>query len=453
MFNFATIAAIATPWGEGGIGLVRISGEEALKIAHKLFKSRRGKDWFLGSHRLYYGHWQNLQGQVLDEVLLSVMLAPHSYTREDVVEINCHGGMQVMQEILATVLAAGARLARPGEFTQRAFLNGRLDLAQAEAVIDLIRADTHSAAQIALKQLAGDLSQKIHAINEEILNLLAEIEVNLDYPEEELEERSRCQIQHTVQKIITELDQLLQQAEQGRIYREGVQTVIIGRPNVGKSSLLNVLLGEEKAIVTEIPGTTRDLIEEIYLIQGIPLKLIDTAGLRESQDPIEQIGMAKTRSCLEQADLIILMLEAGQELEEADQEILHISAGKKLLLVINKIDLHPEADLDCPCPRVKISAKTGQGLEELKNQIIALLLQGELNSPGKILISNVRHRDILQKARQYLQKFSLALEAGLSLDVADQDLRLAWEALGEICGTAFTEDLLDRIFSNFCLGK
>ncbi len=453
MLNFSTIAAIATPWGEGGIGLVRISGEEALPIARQLFQSPQGDNWFRGSHRLYYGHLHNLEGQVLDEVLLSVMLAPHSYTREDVVEINCHGGMKVIQEILAAVLAAGARLAKPGEFTQRAFLNGRLDLAQAEAVIDLIRADTRPALQIALNQLAGDLSQRIQAINEEILDLLAEIEVNLDYPDEELEERNRRQIQAAVHKIGAELDRLLEQAEQGKIYREGVQTVIIGRPNVGKSSLLNALLGEEKAIVTEIPGTTRDLIEEVYLVQGIPLKLVDTAGLRDSQDPIEQIGIAKTRSRLEQADLIILMLEAGQSLGEAEQEILAAATGKTLLVVLNKVDLQPQAELDCAWPWVKISAKTGIGLEELKETLAALLLKGELNAPGKILVSNLRHRDILQKARQFLRDFGVSLEAGLALDVADQDLRLAWEALGEICGTTFTEDLLDRIFSNFCLGK
>ncbi|MCQ2559543.1 MAG: 50S ribosome-binding GTPase, partial [Clostridia bacterium] len=240
---------------------------------------------------------------------------------------------------------------------------------------------------------------------------------------------------------------------QGKIYREGVQTVIIGRPNVGKSSLLNALLGEEKAIVTEIPGTTRDLIEEVYLVQGIPLKLIDTAGLRDSQDPIEQIGIAKTRTRLEQADLIILMLEAGQSLGEAEQEILAAAAGKTLLVVLNKVDLQPHAELDCVWPSVKISAKTGVGLEELKETLASLLLKGELNAPGKILVSNLRHRDILQKARQFLRDFGVSLEAGLALDVADQDLRLAWEALGEICGTTFTEDLLDRIFSNFCLGK
>lgn len=453
---FDTITAIATPIGEGGIGIIRISGEKTFEIAQKIFISSKGENWFKGSHYLHYGKIKNFEGNVIDEVLLSVMLAPNTYTKEDVVEINCHGGIISVKEILKTVLSCGARLAYPGEFTKRAFLNGRLDLAQAESVIDIIKAKTDSSLKVAVNQLKGTLSQKVDGINEDILNMLAELEAAIDFPEDEIEESTIEEIKNKTQEIIRELEYLVNNGDTGKIYREGIQTIIIGQPNVGKSSLLNALLREERAIVTDIPGTTRDLIEEMYTVRGIPLKLIDTAGLRETCDLVEKIGLEKTKLKMEDADLVLLMLDATKGISQKEKEIIKSCQHKKILIIINKIDL-----LKAPftlknsekIPTVNISALTGEGIENLEDEIEKIVLAGKSSSSQEIIVSNVRHQMAIQKALIFMQAFKEAIENNLTPDLSSLELRSAWEAIGEITGSSITENLLDRIFENFCIGK
>lgn len=455
-----TIAAISTPLGEGGIGIVRISGPEATEIANTIFRAKKG-DWVnAGSHRLIYGHIVDQSGKTVDEVLLSYMKAPHTYTREDVVEINCHGGIVPLRKILELALARGARLAEPGEFSKRAFLNGRLDLAQAESVIDVIRSKTEAGLKLAVSQLRGVLSQKILILQNGLLGLLAQVEANIDFPEDDLEEATGLSIINSSEDLLEEIQEMIRGAEAGKIYREGISTIIIGRPNVGKSSLLNAMLRENRAIVTEIPGTTRDIIEEVINIRGIPLKIIDTAGLRETEDIVEKIGVEKTREMIEQADLVLLVLDAARGLADEDYAIMKSIGEKKAIFLVNKVDVEEsrigENDLERLAekrPVLWISAEKGTGLDELEERIVDMVLGGQVAGSDTVMVGNIRHKQALEKAARHLSEAVDGIKSRIPVDVVAIDIRTAWEALGEITGSTVTEDLLDRIFADFCIGK
>ena len=458
--NEDTIAAIATPLGEGGIGIVRVSGTEAVEIAKHIFRAKNKKWTNAGSHRLFYGHILDRAGLVVDEVLLSYMQAPHTYTKEDVVEINCHGGIVPLRRVLELVLGWGARLAEPGEFSKRAFLNGRLDLAQAESIIDIIRAKTDAGLILAMSQLKGELSRQISSLQHKLLGLLAQMEAVIDYPEEGLEESAAAEILGISKELLLEVNELIRGAETGRIYRDGISTIIIGRPNVGKSSLLNAMLREDRAIVTEIPGTTRDIIEEIINIQGIPLKIIDTAGLRETEDAVEKIGVARTRDNINRADLVLLVLDAARGLTDEDRFIIESIKEKKSIILLNKVDVEAinieksEVErLASGKPLLWISAEQGTGLTELEDTIVDMILSGRATSSETVLVASVRHKQALEKAAVQLTEAIDGIQAKLPLDMVSIDLRSAWEDLGEITGATSTEDLLDRIFADFCIGK
>ncbi len=451
-----TIAAVTTPPGEGGVGVIRISGVNSFEVAGKIFRPARNKNWCAESHRMHYGHVVDQSGRVIDEVLLCAMKAPHTYTREDVVEINCHGGMIPLRETLKAVLASGARPAEPGEFTKRAFLNGRIDLTQAESVIDIIRSKTAASLKIAVSQLEGRLSDRLNFIQGRILGILAGIEATVDFPEDDLEERERRQLLEEAGEIIGELNILIRTAGEGRIYREGIRTVIAGRPNVGKSSLLNRLLGKERAIVTDIPGTTRDIIEETVNIRGIPLILTDTAGLRETWDPVEKIGVKKTRETLAGAEMILFVVDAKTGMTGDDREILESIGGVNVVLVVNKIDIEnkkTEIYENWSFPVVKISALTGEGMDRLEEMVEIIATGGRIISPDSIIISNVRHEEALRRARAGMEDFISSLGRGLPADILSIDVRNSYEALGEITGSTVDEELLNRIFTDFCIGK
>ncbi len=457
-----TIAAISTPLGEGGIGIVRVSGPDAAKIAGKIFKAGSQKNFLEEKRKLIYGHIVGQKGMDLDEVLLCYMPGPNTYTREDVVEINCHGGIIPLRGVLEEVLARGARLAQPGEFSKRAFLNGRLDLAQAESVIDIIRSKTNSSLDLAVSQLKGKLSRKINGIQDKLLDLLARVEANIDFPEEDLETATGQAIVQAGEEIMAELGEMIRGAATGRIYREGISTVIIGRTNVGKSSLLNALLRENRAIVTDIPGTTRDLIEEVINIRGIPLKIIDTAGLRETSDLVEKIGVEKTRETVDRAELALVVLDAVRGLNEEDCAILELIRGKKALILINKIDAPAEnikiregdiLELDRERPVLMISATKGIGLEQLEDKIFEMVMEGRVTGSDTVLVANIRHKEVLERSSRHLSEAITGIRQAMPVDIVAIDLRGAWEALGEITGSTATEDLLDRIFEDFCIGK
>lgn len=462
MYDGDTIAAISTPLGEGGIGIVRISGKGALKIAKKIFKPKQKGSLLqtADSRKLIYGHICDRPGKIVDEVLLAYMKAPHTYTREDVVEINCHGGIVSLQKILETVLSAGARTAEPGEFTKRAFLNGRLDLAQAESVIDIIRSKTEAGLNLAVTQLGGKLSGRIIELQERLLGLLARVEANIDFPEEDLEEATGRDIIRNCETLLKQINQLIKGAEAGKIYREGINTIIIGSPNVGKSSLLNALLKENRAIVTEIPGTTRDIIEEIINIRGIPLKIIDTAGLRETEDRVEKIGVEKTREMMGRAGLVLMVIDAVRGLTEEDLAIIELIKNKKAIFILNKadvkklrVDKNKIREFAAGRPVLWISALEGTGLEELEEKIVATVFKGQVSAADEVLVANIRHKRALEEAAEYLRDAVSGIKNSLPVDVVSIDIRAAWESLGEITGSTVTEDLLDRIFADFCIGK
>ena len=454
-----TIAAISTPVGMGGIGIVRCSGPRAQAIAGQIFRRKESPGPLL-SHRFYLGEIIRPRDEtVLDEVLLVFMRQPKTYTREDVLEIHCHSGVLILQEILRAVLENGARLAEPGEFTKRAFLNGRIDLTQAEAVIDLIQSKTQRSLELANRQRSGKLAGEVRRIKERLLDLLALLEASIDFPEEELPELSPPEVARQLRDTRNDLDGLLRTYEEGRIYREGIAAVIVGRPNVGKSSLLNCLLQEERAIVTAIPGTTRDVIEDLANIEGIPLRIMDTAGLRHAKDAIEEEGVRRTRERLAQADLTIWVLDGSEPLTAEDFDILPQVRPQKTVVAINKNDLpqrfSPE-NLRGQIPEallVPISALHGSGIEGLKKAIHTLVLNGRLESSGETILSNLRHKRAIEVAREALSEALRSLEAKLSFEFITLDLRGALEALGEIVGETTSEEVLDRIFDQFCIGK
>ena len=449
-----TIAAIATPLGEGGLAVIRISGAQALVVADCSFIPV-GKNSLKPSaaltHTIHFGHIVR-DGQIIDEVLVAVMRAPRTFTREDIVEITCHGGILPAKMVLDTVLAGGARLAEPGEFTRRAFLNGRIDLAQAEAVADIIHSRTELALSAANEQLAGKLSQRINQLRDDLIKTLAHVEAYIDFPEEDIPEETIGQLLSRLERGVAFMEELLRTANEGQILRRGIRAAIIGRPNAGKSSLLNQLLGHDRAIVSPIAGTTRDTIEETANIRGLPVVFIDTAGLREGRDEIEVEGIRRSRATLAKAEFILHVLDASEPLTTADEHYFAEFAGKKRILVINKCDLPRRLQLT-DLPAVEVCALTGKGIEPLKDSIKELVWSGEIKTEMLQVMINARHQDALHRARAATQLTLTALRAGETLELAAMDLRIAVNAVGEIVGKTTTEDLLDLIFSQFCIGK
>ena len=459
MYPQDTIAAIATPAGAGGIGIIRISGPDAVKIASSLFHSASFDPGTFLSHRLYYGTIVDPRDRsMIDEVLIACMQAPRSYTREDVVEINCHSGMTVLRKILGLVIRAGARPAEPGEFTKRAFLNGRIDLAQAEAVIDIIEAKTEASLKIASAQLLGGLSVKLRTLSDALQDITAQIEASIDFPEEDIDLEDARAVENRLSAMRDDLSSLSSTYDEGKIYRLGVTTIIVGKPNVGKSSLLNALLGEVRALVTPIPGTTRDVIQETISVRGIPLVLQDTAGLHAGTDEIEKMGMELTRARLSEAELILFVIDGSHELDERDQAIMHELASRQVIAVINKQDL-PQAVIPdqiqklLPCPAVSVSALNNSGFELLLDLIEKTVLKFHHSSASACIITNERQREVLDRTASALSAAQLAVSAGSPPELIAVDLRAALQALGEITGETTSEDILERIFSSFCIGK
>ncbi len=454
-----TIAAISTPHGNGGIGIIRISGEKAFSIAKEIFEGKKKFDE-IKTHTINYGKIINsVTGEILDEVLLSKMIKPNTFTTEDVVEINCHGGSIVLKNILELILRKGARLAEPGEFTKRAFLNGRLDLSQAEAVIDLINAKTSESSKAAIEQLEGKLSLKLKEARSKLIELLAHIEVTVDYPEHDIEEITGQRICSEIKDIKEKLKNIIKGFEKGRIIREGINAVIIGRPNVGKSSLLNELTGKNRAIVTDIPGTTRDIIEDYINLNGVPVRIIDTAGIRETEDLVEKIGVEKTHRELDSADLIIMMIDVNKGIEKEDLEILDRIKNKKSIIILNKIDLVNEEKLT-EIERnigdrkiIRMSLKEEIGTTELGDAVVELFMKGEVSINNEVLITNVRHKNLIDKAIESIDFAIGAHESGMPLDMITIDIVNSAQYLGEITGESVSEDVMNEIFSRFCLGK
>jgi tRNA modification GTPase len=454
-----TIAAIATALGEGSIAVVRISGPDAVELIAPLFRSKTDLRE-APTHTVNYG-WivDPADGTVLDEVLVTVMKGPRSFTAEDVVEISTHGGIVAVQSVLELVLRSGVRLAEPGEFTKRAFLNGRIDLAQAEAVIDLIRSKSSRAFQIARRQSEGALSKRIVPLRRKLIELLAHVEVNIDYPEHDVAEMTAASITETCGEALRSVRELLKTAAEGKILREGIVTAIVGRPNAGKSSLLNALAQENKAIVTDIPGTTRDIVEESVSLSGIPLRLLDTAGIRETSDVVERIGVERSRGALNEADLILLVLNHNEPLHDDERRLMDELAGRPVIAIVNKIDLPGKLELDEVRSRfgddrvVTISAKEGIGIDKLERAVSGLFFGGGIESEDLTYVSNARHIALLHQAAQSLEDAINAANEGVPIDLIQIDIAAAWERLGEIVGDAVGESLLDQIFSQFCLGK
>ena len=451
-----TIVALATPPGSSGIGIIRLSGPQSLAIAGRIFRSsgKGGELTALASHTLHHGFIHDGRYDI-DEVLLSIMRAPHSFTREDVVEINCHGSGLALRKVLELCLRNGARLAEPGEFTKRAFLNGRLDLTQAEAVIDIINARSDEALKVATAQLEGSLSRRINGWRELLLDVLARLEAQLDFPEEDIEPQEQELLRRKLARLSEEIAALVRSFAEGRLLREGIRVVLAGRPNVGKSSLLNRLLGQERAIVTAVPGTTRDTIEEPLQLAGFPLRLIDTAGITHTRDEVEREGIRRSHYNLQQADLILLVLDASQPLQEDDRKLLRRVEQSKTVIVLNKQDLprriepNQAASLLPGSRTVEISARQGRGIKELEQAIVELLHHGKSINQQEALLTNLRHRQLLVQALESLKRAQRAAVPELMAT----DLREGLDKLGEIIGLGSAEDLLDRIFSTFCIGK
>lgn len=454
---FDTIAAISTPRGEGGIGIVRISGNNALDILEKIFKPKSGKAIKgLRNYSINYGHI--FDGKTLvDEVLVSIMKAPNTYTREDIVEINCHGGFVITEKVLEVVLKNGARIAEIGEFTRRAFLNGRIDLTQAEAVIDLIHGKTEKSVSLSLNQLRGDLKEQIEHLKKLVLDVAAHINVVLDYPEEGIDDPLPEHLVENLQEVLDTTDRLIRSYDKGKMIKEGIKTAIVGKPNVGKSSILNSVLKEERAIVTHVAGTTRDVIEEVVNLKGIPLVLVDTAGIRKTDDLVENIGVEKSKKLIESADLILFVVDGSRPLDEEDMKIHEAIKAEKVIGILNKIDIKEDIDLS-PLTKIskwlEISAIKNQGIDEMEEEIYHHIIDENIeDSSQKITITNVRHKSALEKTKQSIENIFETIESGLPMDLMAVDIKGALDSLSEVTGEISSEDLLDHIFSNFCVGK
>ncbi|KMK77898.1 tRNA uridine-5-carboxymethylaminomethyl(34) synthesis GTPase MnmE [Alkalihalobacillus pseudalcaliphilus] len=457
--EFDTIAAVSTALGEGAIGIVRLSGDEAIQIADKIYIGKKSLQE-VPSHTIVYGHLIDPKTQErVEEAMVSVLRAPKTFTREDVIEINCHGGIMSVNRVLQLVLKNGARLAEPGEFTKRAFLNGRIDLSQAEGVMDLIRAKTDKAMNIALNQVEGRLSKKIQTLRQALLETVANVEVNIDYPEYDAETMTHDLLKTKASFVISEIEKLLQTAEQGKIVREGLSTVIIGRPNVGKSSLLNSLVHENKAIVTDIPGTTRDVIEEYVNVRGVPLRLVDTAGIRETEDIVERIGVERSRQVLKEAELILLVLNNGDDLTDEDVALFKAVEKMNVIVIVNKTDQERKIDIERVKhlnegrPLVTTSLIEDSGVEDLEQAIASLFFSGGLEAEDVTYVSNSRHIALLEQSKSTIEDAMAAIDMGVPIDLVQIDVTRTWELLGEIIGDSVQDSLLDQLFSQFCLGK
>ena len=453
--EFDTIAAISTPIGEGGISIVRMSGEDAVKIANKVFEGANLTE--VSTHTIHYGHIVDPESKkVIDEAMVTVLRAPKTFTREDIVEINCHGGIAPTNKVLELILRNGARLAEAGEFTKRAFLNGRIDLTEAESIMDLISAKTEASRKVAIKGLTGHISHLIRNLRQEILELLASIEVNIDYPEyEDAVEMTNEKVKPAIKKIQDKLAHIIEESENGRILTSGIKTVIIGKPNVGKSSILNRLLDEEKAIVTAIEGTTRDTVEGNITIKGVALNLIDTAGIHETEDLVEKIGVNKSLRLIEEADLIILVLNQNEKLSAEDRQILKVCQDKKTIVVLNKSDLEKRIEEE-EIPYTDIihtNTLDESGIEPLKNKISELFHLEQLQNQDDSYLSNIRQISLAKEALSILNEAVIAIQQEVPVDMIEIDIKRAWEKLGEIIGETYSEELIDQLFSQFCLGK
>ena len=453
-----TIAAIATPLGESGIGVIRISGSKAYDVGDAIFQSKSSLPLAQRRDRsIQYGLIVDDDGKAVDEVILLIMKGPRSYTAEDVLEIQCHGGRQSLSEILGLVLRHGARLANPGEFTQRAFVNGRIDLAQAEAVMDVIQAKSAQGLTSAVSQLEGRLSRVVGDMRLHLTDFITRLEVTVDYPEEDLEDIEVPDIAGAIREMERRLDDMLAESKSGRMMRDGVMAAIAGTPNAGKSSLLNRFLETERAIVTDVPGTTRDVIEEWISIQGVPICLVDTAGIRSTDDTVEQIGVRRAKEYMERADIILVVVDQSRPLQEEDRQILETARGRQALIVLNKEDLQPAFETEelqsYGLPLLSISASTGAGMGELKDAMLSLALQQGLTAAQSALLANTRHIELVRQSREALQRALDTIEAGMPVDCAIVDIREAWELLGSITGDTVHDDIIEEIFSRFCLGK
>lgn len=450
-----TIAAISTAYGEGGIGIIRISGPDAKEILRRVFSRKSIKD-----RRMTFGRIIDpSNSEVIDEVLAVYMKGPATYTGEDVAEINCHGSTVSLRKTLALVLREGARMAEPGEFTKRAFLNGRMDLSQAEAVIDLIKAKADASYDAALSQMEGALSKKVGEIRAKVLDILVDLTVNIDYPDEDIEQMTYEKLLAGIDDTAREIRGLLETASTGRMIREGIRIAIVGRPNVGKSSLMNALLRQSRAIVTEIPGTTRDTIEEAVSIRSIPVYLVDTAGIRQTEDIVEKIGIEKTKEAFNQADLVVVIINASEPLDEEDLDILKRLEGRQSLVLLNKTDLGNTvtpsdiADISPNSDIIKTCLLQGEGVDSIEDKIEALVYGGQLTQKDSIMVSNVRHEELLRQALQSAEDARTITLTGEALDIIEIDIREAYDRLGEIIGETVSDEVLDEVFSRFCLGK
>lgn len=459
MVNTDTIAAIATAMGNSGIGIVRISGDEAIAVADRVFKTKNGKKKLAGekSHTIHYGFICD-GDEIIDEVLVMLMRGPRSFTAEDTVEIDCHGGMLVTRKILETVLKAGARIAEPGEFTKRAFLNGRIDLSQAEAVIDVINSKNEYALRSSVEQLRGSVSKKIKELREKILYEIAFIESALDDPEHISLDGYRDKLYGVAEEAEKELTKLIRSSSNGRVISEGIKTVILGKPNAGKSSLMNVLVGEDRAIVTDIAGTTRDILEEHISLQGISLNIVDTAGIRNTDDVVEKIGVSRAMDAAEDADLIIYVVDGSRDLDENDRQIMNFIHDRKAVVLLNKSDLEPVVSVEeiteaSGHPVIAVSAKEETGIDRLEEEIKSMFYEGEIDFNDQVMITNVRHAKALKEALESIRMVKQSIEEGMPEDFYSIDLMNAYEKLGLIVGESVEDDLVNEIFSKFCMGK
>ena len=453
---FDTIAAISTPKGEGGIAIIRISGDKSFEILDKIF-IKKNPNANLGFYKLNYGFIKDGE-KIVDEVMAVRLKAPKSYTCEDIVEINCHGGTLVSEKVLELVLRNGARHAESGEFTKRAFMNGRIDLSQAEAVMDIIQGKTEKSVSLSLDQLRGDLRDKVNEFKKALLDITAHVNVVLDYPEEGIDDPLPVELRDNLEKVYEEANRLIDSYDTGKKIKEGIKTVIVGKPNVGKSTLLNALLREERAIVTHIAGTTRDVIEEIINIKGIPLVLVDTAGIRKTDDIVENIGVEKSKQFIEKADLVLLVLDASKELENEDIEVINQikENKKKVIVLLNKIDLNKKINLEGHNLEniVEISAKDNIGIEDMQEKIYSYIVEEDVeNSSEKLIITNIRHKTALEKTKDAIRNIFETIDMGLPMDLISVDLKEALDSLSEITGEISSEDILDHVFGNFCVGK